>query len=51
VELSVVMKWEEVTTTMEEVVLKTYEQSNTLEDFVLPKWRLVEAMEAAIDHT
>ncbi len=49
-ELSVSVKWEEATTSVEEILLKTYEQSNPTQHFVLPKWRLVDPMEVGIDH-
>jgi hypothetical protein len=44
------VKWDEATTNLEDVLLKSYEQSNPSDDFVVPKWRPVEAMEVGIHH-
>ena len=45
-----VVQWDQATTRVEEMQLKTYEQSNPSDNFVVPKWKLIEVMEVGIDH-
>ncbi len=50
VELSVNVDWSRAATSLEDVMLKSYEQSNPTEEFVVPKWKIVEALEVGMDH-
>ena len=45
-----VVQWDQATTRVEEMQLKTYEQSNPSDSFAVPKWKLIEVMEVGIDH-